>query len=1054
MPSSRTEGSLRARRRRAGRARALSAAALGLLAASLVCAQPEQAEGLPPRSEWRASASSPVQPGLEPARAIDGELATRWAGSFSPGQWLQIDLGRPAEIGGAVIHWDAAFASAYLILSSQDGEHWENAYATTDSPGGTEYVFFKPVRARYLRLASAPQTTDWGISVREFEPLPASDSPRITGLAKDADPDSLWSGTTRNTLVARGGSAGSRELHLLLPRPLAVSGLEVFWESARRDARLEGRDASGHWQLLSRDPGSFGAESYLADSEARVLTELRLTVRRQHRENPAIRRLRLLSPTQVMTSLKRYEIVAGRARRALFPTSLHGQQVYWTAVGVPGGDEKSLFDEYGDLEAFNGGPLVQPLWREHSGRTVAAYGAPLTHSLRQDWMPMPAVQWSPQAGLTLQSEALAADEATGPVTLVRYRLENSGTHPITGRFALVIRPVQVNPPWQHGGISPIRSVGIRGSSAGPTVLVNGRALLTSLTAVTRAGVAPFGPYGQTEITRTLVEGRVPAATEVRDDTGLGAAALVYDLRLEPGAHRDVVLVLPLAATPAPAAAGTAQAAPPGAPAEPAADFDAIGARTATEWQAHLGHVVIALPDRSLVATLLAQVAYMLVNQRGPVLLAGPRNYDRSFIRDGSATAEILLRMGLADRARAYLRWYAEHALHRNGLISPILNYDGSVNRGLGSDDEYDSQGEFIALVAAVARLDGGADSVREYLPSVRGALQFLQQLRERTLAPDELSASAEPQRYRGILPPSISHEGYPRPTRSYWDDYWALKGWHDGIWLMRQWGQEDLAAWASGEYAALRGSLAASIRSTMAWKRIDYVPASADLGDSDPTSVSIALDPCGQQDLLPAAALATTFTRYLAEVRSRAAPGAVYAYTPYEFRNVLTFVRLDRPRDAVELLEQLRSGRHPAAWQVFAEVVRSQLRAPFYLGDMPHTWVGAEYVRAVIGMLLHEDDQRLELLPGVPPEWVAGAGLALERLPTAFGVLSLSARGDEESLRVRLEPGLRPDTPLRLSWPNRRRPVAVTVDGQAQRNYGADGIELPRPFRELIARWD
>ena len=102
----------------------------------------------------------------------------------------------------------------------------------------------------------------------------------------------------------------------------------------------------------------------------------------------------------------------------------------------------------------------------------------------------------------------------------------------------------------------------------------------------------------------------------------------------------------------------------------------------------------------------------------------------------------------------------------------------------------------------MARLNGGAASVREYLPSVRSALKFLQTLRERTLAAGYQAASEAPQRFRGILGPSISHEGYASPTHSYWDDYWALKGWHDGAWLARQWQLSDMASWAADQGAA------------------------------------------------------------------------------------------------------------------------------------------------------------------------------------------------------------------------------------------------------------
>jgi hypothetical protein len=1032
----------------------LTGVVLGVLAGSLAYAADE---ALPPRSQWRASSSSGAQQSMEPALAIDGDESTRWGGAFSPGEWLQVDLSRTATIGGVLIHWDSAFAAAYLIRSSEDGQHWQTAYETADSQGGRDYVLFPVMRARYLRLVSGPHTTDWGVSVFEFEPLAASESPRITGLKTSDDPAALWSAAATG-ILGPGPSAGTRELHVTLPRALPVSGLEVFWASARREAHLEGRGVSGQWRRLADDPEPLGDSSYLAAREPRSVSELRLRVRAAPGHVPAIRRLRLLSPTQALTTMKRYQIVAARAHRELFPSSLHDEQVYWTAVGVPAAHRKSVFDEYGDLEAFKGAPLVQPLWRDRSGRTAAAFEANATDSLRHGWMPMPAVQWAPQPGLQLRSEAIAADQAAGPVTFVRHRLVNTGASRVDGQLAIVVRPMQVNPPWQHGGLSPIRTVQIAGTAARPIVNVNGRTLLMSLTPATARGTAPFGLHGETEITRYLAEGRVPNRLSARDDEGLAAAALIYDVHLDPGAQGDVVLAFPLGDPPADTAREALMALAlnrddPMDAAQPGAAFDALATRVEQQWQARFARIGLVLPDSSLVDMLHAQGAYMLINQKGPAMQAGPRNYDRSFIRDGSATAAVLLRMGLASTAREYLRWYAEHAVHENGLVSPILNDDGTVNRGFGSDLEYDSQGEFVALVAEVARLDGGAASVREYLPKVRLTLEFLQQLRERTLVPGYMGASEAPERFRGIIAPSISHEGYSTPTHSYWDDYWALKGWHDGAWLAQQWGEPDMARWALAQYAALRDSVAASIRATTRWKVIDYIPASADLGDGDPTSVSIGLDPCGQQDLMPANALKHTFEHYLEEVRQRASPDALYAYTPYEFRNVLTLVRLNGPQDAEELLGRLLTGRRPVQWQVLAEVVRSQVRRPFYLGDMPHTWVGAEYARALFGMLMREEDERLDLLPGAPPSWVAGEGLRVSNLPTAFGTLSMSARQEGRVMRVVLEPGLRADTSLQVNWPARQRPLAVTVDGRSRADYGADGIRLERPFRELVAQW-
>lgn len=449
----------------------------------------------------------------------------------------------------------------------------------------------------------------------------------------------------------------------------------------------------------------------------------------------------------------------------------------------------------------------------------------------------------------------------------------------------------------------------------------------------------------------------------------------------------------------------------------------------------------------------AQAAYMLINQTGPAMQPGPRNYNRSFIRDGMATSAVLLRMGEAKVARDYLAWYSEHGVHGNGLVSPILNNDGSVNTGFGSDIEYDSQGQYVALVADVARLDGGPESVRAYLPKVKAALRFLQELRERTLVPGYKADQPSPQRFAGILAPSISHEGYPSPTHSYWDDYWGLKGWHDGAWLAESLGDHETARWAREQYKALYDALHASIRATMAWKGIDFIPSSADLGDGDPTGVSIALDPTGAQSVLPAEALRTTFARYLDDVRKRNQPGALYAYTPYEIRNVLSYVHLGQPEAADELLQGLLHDRRPLEWQVLAEVVHSRLRFPRYLGDMPHTWIGAEYGRTLFGMLMREDDDALSLLPGTPPSWVAGDGLAVERLPTAYGTLQMQARQRDGVLTVALGEGLRKDTAVRMWWPSRTAPKSVRVDGRSVSDFDAEGMRLAKPFKTLEARW-
>jgi hypothetical protein len=145
--------------------------------------------------------------------------------------------------------------------------------------------------------------------------------------------------------------------------------------------------------------------------------------------------------------------------------------------------------------------------------------------------------------------------------------------------------------------------------------------------------------------------------------------------------------------------------------------------------------------------------------------------------------------------------------------------------------------------------------------------------------------------------------------------------------------------------------------------------------------------------------------------------------------------------------------RRPLAWQQWAEVVQSRPRHAVYLGDMPHTWIGAEYVRLLFGMLMREADDHLALLPGAPPSWLAGEGTTVSELPTASGPLTMTARQDGSRLRVLLGPGLLDEIDVYVAWPSRQRPDKVWVDGQERSDQTADGIRLERPFKELVAEW-
>lgn len=551
--------------------------ARALLFAALALSLPAAAQPVPPRSQWQASSSSQQVPAMAVSHLIDGDPTTVTGGAFSPGHWFQVDLGQPSTLSGAQITWDVSNPEGYTLQTSLDGQQWQPAYTMRDSLGGIETLYFAPRQARYLRLASPERTSDWGVSIFELEPLDSTTSARVAGV--DATrAAALWQGGS--AVAVPPGKDGAHALDIALPRAVSTTGLAVDWAGAHGAARLQARDAQGRWVELANDPqAGTRQQSWLAAPAAVTATALRLTV---DGGAPEVARLRLLGPKAVMTPMKRYQIAASGAQRALFPASLHLQQTYWTAVGIHAGRQKSIFDEYGNIEAFKGAPLVQPIWRSADGVAAGAAGAPVRHALRDGWKPMPSATWSPQPGLELQSEAFAVELDGQPVTFVRHRLRNTGTAPVSGTLTLAVRPMQMNPPWQNGGLSAIREVAIEGQR----VRVNGRALLQSLTPVDAAGAAPFGADGSTEITTAIANGTLPATTQARDAEGLAAAALTYRMQLAPGDSRSVVVAFPLGTAPS-AKDGALPDAPAldlaALPPAPDATYDALAKRASDDW---------------------------------------------------------------------------------------------------------------------------------------------------------------------------------------------------------------------------------------------------------------------------------------------------------------------------------------------------------------------------------------------------------------------------------------------------------------------------------------
>jgi hypothetical protein len=238
---------------------------------------------------------------------------------------------------------------------------------------------------------------------------------------------------------------------------------------------------------------------------------------------------------------------------------------------------------------------------------------------------------------------------------------------------------------------------------------------------------------------------------------------------------------------------------------------------------------------------------------------------------------------------------------------------------------------------------------------------------------------------------------------------------------------------------------------------IDYIPGSVELGDFDATSTTVGVAPAGEIANLPDGALRRTFERYWEAVRRRPDSTTWDAYTPYELRTVGTFVRLGWRARAHELLEMLFADQRPRPWNHWAEVVWREPRAPKFIGDMPHTWVGSDYIRSVMDMFAYERDADSALVvgAGIPAEWVTSApGVVVRRMPTYHGLLDFTMRAEGDSVRVTLAGlGASPPGGIVVRSPLDRPIREVVVDGRTMRAHSAEEVAVRHLPAEVILRY-
>jgi hypothetical protein len=242
-----------------------------------------------------------------------------------------------------------------------------------------------------------------------------------------------------------------------------------------------------------------------------------------------------------------------------------------------------------------------------------------------------------------------------------------------------------------------------------------------------------------------------------------------------------------------------------------------------------------------------------------------------------------------------------------------------------------------------------------------------------------------------------------QPVHAYWDDFWALQGYCDASVMASILGHTAEAERIAAVSEEFRAALRASIERTIADRGIPYVPGSVEWADFDPTATANSVALLDAASEMPRAALERSFDLYMEGLRKRRGGAMDWNnYSAYEIRIVGALVHLGRRDDANELMAFLMDDRRPRAWNQWPEITWRDPRSPGHLGDVPHTWIGAEYVLALRSMLVYErpSDESLVLAAGVPARWLDAGEVGAGGLPTHYGVLDVRLRRDDPSTLV------------------------------------------------------
>ncbi len=444
-----------------------------------------------------------------------------------------------------------------------------------------------------------------------------------------------------------------------------------------------------------------------------------------------------------------------------------------------------------------------------------------------------------------------------------------------------------------------------------------------------------------------------------------------------------------------------------------------------------GHIEV--PDTAVQAQLDASIRNIYqareIKNGLPAFQVGPTCYRGLWVVDGSFLLEAVTFLGRTNEARAGIKY--------------LMSFQRTDGGFMLIDGHWKETGIVLWAVARHAQLTGDRAWLRSVWPSVERGFKFIEAMRR---MPPAGAPNA------GLIPDGFSDGGLADRVPEYTNIYWTMAGMRAAIAAARWLGNDTEADAWQREYddffATFRRAAARDLKTDAHGNR--YLPIRMAKGEGIPPQKA-------QWAFLHAVFPGKVFAPDDPLVRGNMAmlhaveKEGLVLDTGWLKNGIWTYfggfygaawLWLGDGDKAARTLYAF--GNHASPLLCWREEQMPVGQGNAVVGDMPHNWASAEFIRLVRNSLALERGRELHLFEALPAAWAKpGAVTRLRGVLTSFGPLSLELRvaKDGRSARLKLDPPRRNPPPRIVLHLDRWSGRAGTLDLPADR-ISARTIEI------------